>query len=328
MRHVSSARFPAVPEAAGHYESFYLKACHPGGGLGVWIRYTVHKRPHGAPRGAVWFTLFDATAGVRASKSEVALSRAGREEYIAMGPGRFAPGVVVGRATSHQLDAAWDLRFVGDEPPVWHLPARWMYRAPLPRTKVLSPHPHVEFEGWITADGRRIDLTGWPGTVGHNWGAEHAERAIWIHGANFVADRAAWIDLTIARVAVGPLRTPWIANGVLSLGGRRHRLGGLERLASTRVGDEIESCRFRTGGAGVRVSGLATAPRRLFVGWTYAQPSGGARHTINCSIADLRLEVQRTHAPPLTLAVEGGAAYEHQMPELYAEIPPQPFSDG
>ena len=43
------ARFPEVDLKAGHYESFYLKACHPSEPLGVWIRYTVHKRPGGAP---------------------------------------------------------------------------------------------------------------------------------------------------------------------------------------------------------------------------------------------------------------------------------------
>ena len=43
------ARFPAVPPAAGHYESYYMRAAHPTDPLGVWIRYTVHKRPDALP---------------------------------------------------------------------------------------------------------------------------------------------------------------------------------------------------------------------------------------------------------------------------------------
>ena len=39
------ARFPKVAAKGGHYESFYIKACRPGGGQGLWIRHTVHKRP-------------------------------------------------------------------------------------------------------------------------------------------------------------------------------------------------------------------------------------------------------------------------------------------
>ena len=41
----TQARFPDIPEKAGHYESFYLKLVQPGGGRAAWIRHTVHKRP-------------------------------------------------------------------------------------------------------------------------------------------------------------------------------------------------------------------------------------------------------------------------------------------
>ena len=44
-----SARFPSVAAKAGHYESFYIKACRPGSGQGIWIRHTVHKRPGAEP---------------------------------------------------------------------------------------------------------------------------------------------------------------------------------------------------------------------------------------------------------------------------------------
>ncbi len=56
------ARFPEVAAKAGHYESFYLKACRPDGGQGVWIRHTVHKRPGAEPNGSIWFCLFDREA--------------------------------------------------------------------------------------------------------------------------------------------------------------------------------------------------------------------------------------------------------------------------
>lgn len=49
----TSARFPGVGAGAGHYESFYLKACHPSEPLGLWVRYTVHKRPEAPPTGSL-----------------------------------------------------------------------------------------------------------------------------------------------------------------------------------------------------------------------------------------------------------------------------------
>lgn len=325
-RLVSPARFPAVSSAAAHYESFYLKACHPAGGLGVWIRYTVHKRPRAEPKGFVWFTLFE-TSGPLASKAEYPSPIADEAHYIRMGDCDFAPGRVVGKAVSQQLDSEWELQFAGSEPPVWHLPG-WMYEAPFPRTKVLSPHPHVTFRGWLRCGDRMIDVDGWPGTVGHNWGAEHAKRAIWIHGDNFEGHEDAWLDLVLGRVAVGPFTTPWIANGELSLDGCRHRLGGVHRLRSTSVEDTIENCRFRLAGNEMTIEGTAGASREAFVGWIYAQPNGGEHQTINCSIADLRLVISDGGFASEILEAKGGAAYELQMEERYPRIPVQPFPDG
>ncbi len=324
----TTARFPFVAAASAHYESFYLKACHPGGGLGVWIRYTVHKRPGSKAKSFLWFTLFDRALGVSAAKVEGPSPRTAGDSYISIGEAHLGPGRVVGHAPSEQLDAAWDLRFDPAGAPVMHLPRAWMYRAPVPRTKALTPHPAVTLRGSVTAGGRTIAVEGWPGTIGHNWGAEHAKRAIWIHGANFAGHEQDWLDLVIGRVKLGPLTTPWVANGVLSLDGQRHRLGGFQRVRSTRVEETPERCRFALAGARIGVEGIVGSDRRNFVGWLYAQPTGAERQTVNCSIADLNLRITRPGAAPITLDLEGGAAYELQMEERYPPIPVQPFPDG
>ena len=54
---------------AGHYESFYLKACHPAEPLGAWIRYTVHKRPGAAAKGSLWFTLLEPSGPTAAKRT-------------------------------------------------------------------------------------------------------------------------------------------------------------------------------------------------------------------------------------------------------------------
>src|SRR2546421_8635682 len=125
----TTARFPAVPKRAGHYESFYLKACRPEGGLGVWIRYTVHKRPGAEPKGFLWFALFDSDHGVQASKVAVPNPTTAADCYMAIGEARFEPGWVIGRAATEQLDASWELAFEPGEEPLFHLPRPWMYRA-------------------------------------------------------------------------------------------------------------------------------------------------------------------------------------------------------
>ena len=183
--------------------------------------------PEADPRGSLWFTLFDAAAeGPRAAKVTHPDPRARGADHIEIGGSSFGPAGARGEA----LDASWDLTHVGGEPPLLHLPRDWMYRAPIPRTKTLSPHPAALFRGSLTVGGRTLELEGWPGMVGHNWGAEHAERWIWLHGIGFGAvAEGSWIDVALGRIRLGPLTTPWIANGAICLGGIRHRLGGVER---------------------------------------------------------------------------------------------------
>jgi hypothetical protein len=318
--HPTEARFPAVPVEAGHYESFYLKACHPDEPLGIWIRYTVHKRPDALPNGSIWVTLFDgASEGPRAHKETKPGPTAGGGNWIEVGDASMRPG-----AASGAIDGAeWDLRFASSEPALFHLPRAWMYRAGLPRTKLLSPVPAARFDGSVRVDGRTIAVDGWRGVIGHNWGAQHAERWIWLHG---VTEEGDWLDAALGKVKLGRLTTPWVASGALSVGGERLALGGPGRKVE--VNETPERCDFAIAGKGVRVRGEVTAARKDVVGWVYADPDGPEHNTVNCSIADLRLEVERGGAAPRELNVLGAAAYELGMRERDHGIPIQPYPDG
>lgn len=323
------ARFPDVPPARGHYESFYLKACHPAEPLGVWIRHTVHKHSGQEAQGSVWFTLFDGSAGgVLASKVTVAGPKVDDDAYIVVGDSRFEPGRALGSARTEQLDASWELEFASSEEPFFHLPRGWMYRAPIPRTKLLSPYPDARFEGQVRAGDRSFDLRGWRGMVGHNWGAQHAERWIWMHGAGFDEDDGVWLDAAIGRIKLGPLTTPWIANAVLHLDGERHRLGGPGKARRTKVTERPTRCDFELPGSGITVAGRVESEAENFVAWVYADPDGPEHNTVNCSIADMTLTVSVEGRPARELRLRGGAAYELGMRETDHGIPLQPFGDG
>ncbi len=90
----------------------------------------------------------------------------------------------------------------------------------------------------MTVGGDRIEVGGWPGMIGHNWGAEHAERWVWIEGSDLDGEPGSYFDLAAGRIKIGPLTTPWVANGMLRLDGVEHRLGGFDRILSTKVDDE------------------------------------------------------------------------------------------
>jgi hypothetical protein len=326
------ARFPGVAAKAGHYESFYVKACEPGGGRGLWIRHTVHKRPGAEPQGSIWFVFFDRDAPApRATKVTVPATElaAAPGSWIRVADAEIGPGRAEGSVDTEALAAGWSLTFATDAEPCRYLPADWLYKAPLPRTKFVAPVPTTRFEGRLEIDGgESIELGGWPGMIGHNWGSEHAERWVWLEGTGFADAEGAYFDAGAARVALGSRVSPWIPSGMLVLDGERHRLGGLGAIRSARIEETPTECSFLLPGKDVVVRGRVSAPAKDFVGWIYADPKGPEHNTVNCSVADLELTVERPGLPPRELKLAAGAAYELGMRETDHGIPIQPYPDG
>jgi len=328
----TEARFPGVEMDVGHYESFYLKESAPEGGRAVWIRHTAHKRPNQEPTCAVWMTYFDATSGSpRAAKQQFGAERLGTPagSYMRVDDSEIGPGYARGAVSAGDVHGAWTLRFNDRHEVLKHLPSEWMYRRSLPRTKLLSPHPGASFDGVLRIGKERVEISDWPGMVGHNWGAEHAEQWVWIQAtAPEGAASDDYIDVGAGRIRVGRLTTPWIANGAIVLSGERHPLGGIGRTYSTEVAPTPTGCRFSFSGTGISVHGTVGAPAEQFVGFLYSDPSGGSHHALNCSISDLELRVERPDHEHVQLRSERGAVYELGTHDTGHGIPIQPYEDG
>jgi hypothetical protein len=338
----TSAIFPRTPRRAGMYESFYLRAVSPEEPLGVWIRQTVHKPPGQSPHGSIWCTVFDAARG-RPFMHKLTSDRltVPRDGWIAIGeaiedsPAGHAPGEggVLGPESAHGScgPAAWSLRFATPEPELRHLPREWLYRSPLPRTKLTSPAPAASFDGTVQLAGRdAIELEGWRGMVGHNWGSEHAERWIWLHGIGFQEAPDAWLDVALGRIKLAGRMTPWIANGALSIGGQRLRVGGIA-ARGLQVAEGAEGCVLRLAGErGLLIDATVEVPQGTAAGWHYADPHGGAGHdVVNCSIAAIRLSVTLPgERSPRALHSAHGGVYELGMREHDHRVPIAPFADG
>jgi hypothetical protein len=327
----TQARFPALAEDEGQYESFYVKAADPQGGRALWLRHTHHKRPGEPGTAALWLTLFDAEApGPRAAKATFPASElsAPADAYVSLDGATLAPGRARGEVSTPELTANWELAFRDLAGPLHHLPYERLYRAPLPRTKFLSPHPAAVFDGTVTLGGDRLELHDWPGMIGHNWGAEHAERWVWIQASRLDGQPDAYLDIAAGRIKLGPLTTPWVANGMLRLDGHEHRLGGFGAVRSTRIDESPTACEFGLAGAGVKVRGRVSSDPRNFVAWVYADPKGPEHNTLNCSISDLELELEREGGERRRLAVSGAAAYEIGTRDTDHGVPVQPYADG
>jgi hypothetical protein len=278
------ALFPDAPPQDGMYESFYLRAVAPEEPVGVWIRYTVHKPPGRPPCGSLWCTVFDLQRERpfmhKLTTDALAVPADG---WISVGDAALGPERAEGACGA----ASWSLRITATEPELRHLPRAWMYRAPLPRTKLSSPAPAARFDGTLVlADApgqpaRTIELRDWVGMVGHNWGSQHAERWIWLHGIALHETPAPrferadpWLDVAIGRVRIAGATTPWIASGALSLDGQRHRIGGLAARGLL-VAETPRHCRLTLpASSGLTIEAHIDAPLAGLAGWRYADPIG------------------------------------------------------
>src|SRR5437764_10842262 len=195
---MTAAVFPQTSMSAGMYESFYLRTVSARAPVGAWIRHTVHKAPGRPPRGSLWCTIFDAARGrplmhkLTSDELEVpadgwiAVGRAGGaaagEGRAAEGPGeggRLTPDLAEGRCGP----ARWAPPWRAPQSELRHLPRSFLYRTRLPRTKLTSPAPRARLQGTIEIARRDpLEVDDWAGIVGHNWGAEHAQRWIWLRG--------------------------------------------------------------------------------------------------------------------------------------------------
>lgn len=232
-----------------------------------------------------------------------------------------------GAVKAGSLDANWEFEFDDPQPPLFHLPRPWMYRAPVPRTKSISAAPALRLSGTLRAGGDQIAVAGWPCSIGHNWGAEHAARWIWLHAdAESAHEGRLWLDAIIGRVRLGPVTTPWIANGAVSIGGRRHRLGGLCRGVATPVTEQESGASVVLRGDGISVEVRCDVDVHRCVAWSYADPAGRMSEVVNSSVARMFLTIERAGQPRLE-ATSPVSAFELGAEQRAFDVPLQPFAD-
>jgi hypothetical protein len=238
----------------------------------------------------------------------------------AAGPGQFRGRAAVGGRT-----AVWDLAIAGGQPPFRPLRPAMLYRAPLPRTKLEASVPDGLVTGVLEVDGQRIGVGQWRGTVGHNWGTEHADSWVWLHAAGFDAAPQGWLEVVLAQLKVGPVRSPWTAMGGLSLGGELIWLGGLGRRPFINVNP------------GRLIAGVPAPRARLALKVTtrdddavavaYTNPAGGTRAVRHAALATVKLTLHRQGESQLTLSSTCGA-YEYGTSQRLPDIALQRLPEG
>src|SRR5690348_1323508 len=318
----------ALMEASG-YESWFVSARDPDSARALWIRHTRHRPLEGPESAALWCTVAGRDLGrpTAVVKQVFAAFPAG----TSAGPDRFR-----GQAAMDGQGARWDLVIAGDQATLRPLRPAALYRAPLPRTKLEAVVPDGTVTGTLEIAGREVAVESWRGTAGHNWGSEHADTWVWLHAADFSTGNLragnlsagdsgrvpdAWLELVLARIRVGPARSPWTAMGALGLGGDRIVLGGLGRRPL--VDARPDRLTASIGGPRVRLLLSVTTDDSGPVAVTYADPRGGTRTVRHAALAGVTLSLRRRGQPELTLSSRRGA-YAYGTAQPMPGIEPRP----
>jgi hypothetical protein len=300
------------------YESWFVSARDPASPRALWIRHTRHRPRRGPESAALWCTVVDRDLSQRPMVVKQVFGTF--PSGAAAGPGQFVGGAAMG-----QWAANWDLAITDPKPPLRPLRPAALYRAPLPRTKLEASVPDGLVTGTLDVDGHRVSVSGWRGTVGHNWGSEHADSWVWLHAAGFGASPDGWLELVLARIRVGPARSPWAAMGALSLGGEPFPLGGLGRRP--RVDAYPGRLTASVPSPGARLELTVTSADEDAVAVTYADPRGGTRVVRHAALAAVELTLHRRGGRELAMSTSR-AAYEYGSRPGTPGIVPQPLPEG
>ncbi len=305
-------------QAAGHYESFFLRANHPSRPLAFWIRYTLfspHRRPEAAI-GELWAVAFDGETGAHhAAKRELPIAACAfaSDRFAArVGDAHLGDGRLTGAAGDGPAQIAWDLRFRGDARPLFLL-APNLYGARLPRAKSLVALPLAVFDGALRIGTQTIDVRDWVGSQNHNWGSRHTDAYAWGQVAGFDGHPESFLEIGTARLKFGPLWTPNMTVLVLRHRGREIALNTLRQSLRARAAFRYFEWTFRSEDAEHAVEGHIAAPKDSFVGLRYYNPPGGVKWCLNSKLAACEVRVTDKRAAsgaPEVLRTAHRAAFE------------------
>ncbi len=303
MDHNALRYDPAAPR--DHVESYFLKANDPDGTRALWVRGTLFSRAS-EPGGAVaegWAIAFDRRGGARrhvALKSTIPISRAsfarGELGVTWNEPQDGAvfslrSGAARGHIAQRGQRIAWDLSYQADGPALELLPYPWMYSAPFPKSKLVTPAPDATFAGEVEVGGERWSLDGWRGMQGHNWGRGNAELYAWCH-VNLWDDEGGEplvLEAVSARVRTGPVLLPLLTLVAVRARGVDHRFHRPADMLRAEAEIEGLSYRFDVASDLGRVEAEITADPEDMVGLYYANPKGPMTHCYNSKLARARL---------------------------------------
>lgn len=285
--------------SSGHVESYFLKCNDPQQNMALWLKFTIYS-PKGAPEktvGEVWGIFFDAknpknNVGIKETYPIETCVLGKNEVHVEMGKSFLKNGETKGEITGK--DGAvirWSIKFTTDKPPLHHFPIAKMYTAKIPKSKAKSPHPDSRFSGGFNVSGQSYIFKNIPGMQGHNWGSEHANTYAWAHCNAFENEDGAYFEGFSSKVKIGPIMTPFISSAFLFYKDELIKFNDFKSLFSKRISVEYNAWTFSIENAKFRITGNISAPKELFCGLHYYDPTGALSFCLNSKVSNAEIKL-------------------------------------
>ena len=310
----------------GHVESYFVRANHPKKKQAIWLKATVFSPRDRGAAGAVaelWCVVFQGEKGrVLAGRRTVPFADA---SFVGDGPeirlagaelDLGAKGRSVGTMECEAGDCRWDLRWEADASalgrPMFLLPSEKLLDDAIPASKMLTPRPFLRASGSITVGGETLDVDGWTGMEGHNWGRAHALDYAWGQCV-FLDDKGAPTCVAegfTGRARVAGIKTPFMSSLIVRRAEREYRFDGIIDLWRQRA--EIDDLRWtlrlrsKDGDALLRME--ADAREMACLG--YRNPDGRLSYCLNSKLARTHLRVNPVNEEGFEVSSAHGGALE------------------
>lgn len=293
----------------GHVESYFLKLNSPDGERALWLKATIFARPDAPPVAESWAISFRRDGRHVACKEVVPLDAARFDPTrldVAVAGLRLSPGETSGAVSRGAERVAWQLGFTDAEPPLVPFPLPSMYTGAFPKSKLVTPYPDARFDGWYEVDGERVDVRGWRGMQGHNWGVCHTHLYAWAHCNQFDGEDAVFEGLT-GRVKMGPLVLPPLTIVCLRYRGTRYAWNRVRDLGTSRGRIGRRTWSFHAESDLGALEGELSSPDDLVVALLYENPTGAPTFCLNSKLSTARLTLTPRGRPPVTLTSRAAA---------------------
>ena len=313
----------------GHVESYFWRANDPFSRRAFWLKATILiPRSGQTPEATVWCCTFDGTQQrFWGHNLTIPLTEArfeGAPLEIEIGPCRFElnpeTGASRGYLENHLGSCRWDLQWRPYEGPLGAplrmFPFRWMLHTGFPRSKTVTPHPALRFNGQMEWSGSPIPIHDWSGMQGHNWGKEHTPRYAWgqclFHENGQLRCMAEGFS---GRIRVAGQLSPPISALVVRDRQQVYRFDRLLNLWNQEADINYPNWTLTMKGR----DGIAQLTMRARISEIqclgYRNPSGHLSYCLNSKLAQTTLSVQPKTGQAFELTSEFGGALEFLLPK-------------